>query len=87
MIRIAISPVAFDAITSTLPVGTVGFEAEPNAEGERLIWLDAVFVERLGAMRQPGDREVAARMKVGKTALYAALAHTAPEPAAAAGSP
>jgi DNA invertase Pin-like site-specific DNA recombinase len=34
-------------------------------------------------------REVAARIKVGKTALYAALAHTAPEPAGAgaAGSP
>ena len=31
-------------------------------------------------------REVAARIKVGKTALYAALAQTAPEPAAA-GSP
>jgi DNA invertase Pin-like site-specific DNA recombinase len=32
-------------------------------------------------------REVAARIKVGKTALYTALAQTAPEPAAAAGSP
>ena len=32
-------------------------------------------------------REIAARIKVGKTALYAALAQTAPEPAAATGSP
>ena len=32
-------------------------------------------------------REVAARIKVGKTALYAALAQTAPEPASAAGPP
>jgi hypothetical protein len=37
MIRVAITPAAFDAVTSTLPVGSVGFEAEPNAQGERLI--------------------------------------------------
>jgi hypothetical protein len=35
MIRIAISPAAFDAICASLPVGSVAVEAEPNERGER----------------------------------------------------
>jgi hypothetical protein len=34
MIGITISPAAFDAITATLPIGSVGFEAEPDPNGE-----------------------------------------------------
>jgi hypothetical protein len=30
MIRIAITAAAFDAITATLPPGSVAYEAEPN---------------------------------------------------------
>ncbi len=37
MIRIAISRAAFDAIASTLPFGSVAYEQEANANGERLI--------------------------------------------------
>lgn len=55
MVRIAISPAAFAAISATLPVGSVGFEHEPNAEGELLIWLNAAVVDRLAAMRRPGE--------------------------------
>ena len=55
MIRIGISPAAFTAIAATLLLGTGGFEAEPGAQGERLIWLDAAVVERLAAMRGPGE--------------------------------
>ena len=40
MIRIAISAEAFEAIARTLPLGSVGYEAEANERGERLIWLD-----------------------------------------------
>jgi hypothetical protein len=40
MIKIAITTEAFDAIASTLPLGSVGYEAELNAEGVRLIWID-----------------------------------------------
>jgi hypothetical protein len=54
MIRIAISPAAFDAICATLPLGSVAVEAEANERGERLIWLEAAMVDRLGAS---GDRE------------------------------
>jgi hypothetical protein len=35
MIRIAISPAAFDAICATLPVGSVGYEAEANEQAQR----------------------------------------------------
>ena len=37
MVRIAISVDAFEAIARTLPLGSVGYEAEANERGERLI--------------------------------------------------
>jgi hypothetical protein len=40
MIRIAIAAEAVEAICATLPVGSVMYEAETNAKGERLIWLE-----------------------------------------------
>ena len=55
MIRIAVTPTAFTAIAATLSVGSVSFEAETGEKGQRLIWLDEVVVERLAAMRQPGE--------------------------------
>ena len=39
MIRISITPAAFEAIAATLPLGSGGYEPETNAEGERLTWL------------------------------------------------
>lgn len=41
MIRISVTTAAFEAISATLPV-RVGFEREPDASGERLIWQEAV---------------------------------------------
>jgi hypothetical protein len=35
--RIAISVEAYEALVATLPLGTVAYEPEPNAKGERLI--------------------------------------------------
>jgi hypothetical protein len=55
MIRIAITEAAFEAITQTLPLGSVGYENEANERGERLIWLDRAVVGRLCAMRGPGE--------------------------------
>ena len=40
MIRISITAAAFDAIAASLPVGSVGFEREPDAKGERWIWIE-----------------------------------------------
>jgi hypothetical protein len=47
MIQIA----AFDAIAAT----AVNYEAKTNAKGERLIWLDVRVVDKLTALRGPGD--------------------------------
>jgi hypothetical protein len=53
VIRIAISREAYDAIYATLLLGSVAVEPEANAKGERLIWLDDRWVDRLAAMRGP----------------------------------
>ena len=67
MIKIAITVEAFEAIASTLPLGSVGYENQVNERGERLIWLEAGMADRLGAMRgrgesycrcHPADREI-----------------------------
>ena len=55
MVRIAISQPAFDAIAATLALGSVGYENATNEKGERLIWLDPGVVDRLRAMRGPGE--------------------------------
>jgi hypothetical protein len=55
MVRIAISVEAFEAIARTLPVGSVGYEPEPNERGEKLIWLEDAMADRLAAMRGPGE--------------------------------
>jgi len=49
VVRIAISVEAFEAIAS------VAVEPYYNERGERLIWLDEVWVDRLSAMRGPAE--------------------------------
>jgi hypothetical protein len=55
MIRIAITQDAFEAIAATLPLGSVGYENAVNEKGERHVWLAPNVVERLRAMRGPGE--------------------------------
>jgi hypothetical protein len=55
MIRIAITAAAFEAIANTLPLGTMSFENEVNERGERFAWLAPTVVNRLRAMRGPGE--------------------------------
>jgi hypothetical protein len=55
MIRIAITAAAFEAIKATLPLGSVGFEPEPDAKGERYVWLEEGWVNKLSALRGPGE--------------------------------
>jgi hypothetical protein len=55
MIRIAISSAAFEAIAQTVPLGSVGYEAEANDRGECLIWLEDAMADRLSTMRGPGE--------------------------------
>jgi hypothetical protein len=55
MIKIAITQAAFDAICATLPLGSVNYENETTERGERYVWLDHGVVNRLRAMRGPGE--------------------------------
>ena len=55
MVRIAITQAAFDAICATLPFGSVSYENATDEHGARLIWLPRDVVDRLRAMRGPGE--------------------------------
>jgi hypothetical protein len=55
MIRITVTAAAFEAIAATLPFGSAGFEREPDANGLRHIWLERKFIDRLAALRGPGE--------------------------------
>jgi hypothetical protein len=55
MIRIAITAEAFDAIVATLPLGSVMYEAKLDPQANRLIWLESPVVDKLAAMRGPGE--------------------------------
>ena len=54
MIRISITAAAFEVIAATLP-GSIGYEAQLTANGERWIWLEPRFANRLRALRGPGE--------------------------------
>jgi hypothetical protein len=58
MIRIAITQAAFDAIARTLPVGSVGFEAEANERGSMPRW-------RIGSARSEGRAKATATSSCG----------------------
>ena len=68
MIRIAITPAAFDAIAATLPLGSVGYEPQRDRNGDYFVWLDEGTVDRLGALRGPGESysHVIIRLFVGR---------------------
>ena len=55
LIRISVTPAAFDAIAATLPLGSVGFEPDVDAKGARLIWIEAAVADCLKAMRGLGE--------------------------------
>ena len=54
MIRITITPAAFEAIAATLP-SSVGVEDNRAPNGDRYIWLDPKYVDGLRAIRKPGE--------------------------------
>jgi hypothetical protein len=55
MIRISITAAAFEAIASTLPLGSVGYEPEQDANGARAVWIEQRVVDKLSALRGPGE--------------------------------
>jgi hypothetical protein len=72
MTRIAISVEAYEALIATLPLGTVAYEPEPNAKGERLIWLSTSSMPcaspaRVTATSSCGSSNWEARFKASLT--------------------
>ena len=55
MIRIAISQAAFDAIASTMVLGSIGFENVPAPSNEVYVWLDHATVAKPRHLRGPGE--------------------------------
>jgi hypothetical protein len=55
MIRIAITAAAYDAITATLPLSSIGYEAKRSDQGDYFIWLERRALDRLDALSQPGE--------------------------------
>jgi hypothetical protein len=55
MIRICITAAAFEAWPRRSRSGPLGFEREADAKGERQIWLEPRALDRLKAMRGPGE--------------------------------
>jgi hypothetical protein len=55
MIRVAISAEAFEALASTIPLGSVVFEKELDANGQCHVRLNRAVVERLRSLRGPGE--------------------------------
>jgi hypothetical protein len=51
MIRITITEAAFDAIASTMPLGSVAYEARLTEGGEIDVWLDQRALDRLEELR------------------------------------
>jgi hypothetical protein len=68
VIRLAITQAAFDALAKTLP-GSVGFENKTNEKGEVYVWLAPSVVNRLKAMRAPGEgySDVILKLAAGDT--------------------
>ncbi len=54
MIRIAITPAAFDAIAKTMPFGSVGYDVDVIGS-QRYVWLAPNVVDRLRFLRGPGE--------------------------------
>ena len=54
MIRIAITAGAYAALAATLP-SSVGVEQQRAANGDYHIWLEPRYVDRLRALRGPGE--------------------------------
>jgi hypothetical protein len=42
-------------MAATMPLGSVAYEREPDANGERWIWLEPQILAKLKALRGPGE--------------------------------
>jgi hypothetical protein len=54
LIRLTITPAAYAVIVAT-QLASVGFEQNSAPNGEFYVWLEPKYVDRLRAMRKPGE--------------------------------
>jgi hypothetical protein len=54
LIRLTITPAAYAVIVATLPA-SVGFEPQRAPNGHYFVWLEPRYVDRLKALRSPGE--------------------------------
>jgi hypothetical protein len=75
MIRIAITAEAYLAICATLPLGSVMYEPEVNANGERQIWLEPAAADKLARLRGPDESfsDVILRLAAAEHGVLSAL--------------
>jgi len=66
MMRIAITPAAFEAVVATLVLGTVAVEPERDEDGDIYIWLDPRVLTKLKALRGPGESYSDVILRVAK---------------------
>ena len=69
MIRIALSDAAYDAIASTLPKGSARWPMQRDGD-QGFIQVEAAVVDRMRAMRRPGESYSAVILRLvelGKT--------------------
>ena len=55
MICITVTAEAYAAIKATLPADAQTWPSSPGDLGDVVIWLDQAMLDRLEAMREPGD--------------------------------
>jgi hypothetical protein len=63
MIRIALSDAAYDAIASTLPKGSARWPMQRDGD-QCFIQVEAAVVDRMRAMRRPGESYSAAILRL-----------------------
>jgi hypothetical protein len=65
MIRVPITAEAHEAIAGKLALGTMACEPEPNENGDRLIWLEERWLDKLNSIRCSGESYSEAIIRLG----------------------
>ena len=66
MIGITVTAGTYAAIKATLPVDTQTWPTSPADQGDVVIWLDQATVDRLDALRGPGESYSDAIIRVAR---------------------
>lgn len=73
MIGITISGIAYAAILSMMPAGSIG-ETKIAPDGQYRIWLPQDVVERLRSLRQSGESFSGVILRLAERGSFAAIA-------------